>query len=198
MYITTGNADDLYRRVKDRVQIVEDLCDAFYGMREFVIRDINGFWVTFGQPMQNAPRLTGASCGTAWIGTYTFDPFGNITKSGSMNFAASYAPTTNRMTLIGASTPSYDANRNVTNDFAHTYAWDAEGKPVTQDGVGLTYDALLRAIYMDLANELGDRGFRWIFLVHNHGASNDHKALNQASDYFHDISQTRTTWPCQL
>jgi creatinine amidohydrolase/Fe(II)-dependent formamide hydrolase-like protein len=47
--------------------------------------------------------------------------------------------------------------------------------------------ATLRAIYMDLANELGEQGFRWIFLVHNHGAPNNHKALNQASDYFHDV-----------
>ena|ERR1700756_785809 len=47
--------------------------------------------------------------------------------------------------------------------------------------------ATLRAIYMDLATELGDQGFRWIFLVHNHGAPNNHKALNQASDYFHDV-----------
>jgi len=47
--------------------------------------------------------------------------------------------------------------------------------------------ATLRAIYMDLAMELGDQGFRWIFLVHNHGAPNNHKALNQASDYFHDV-----------
>lgn len=46
--------------------------------------------------------------------------------------------------------------------------------------------ATLRAIYMDLATELGEQGFRWIFLVHNHGAPNPHKALTQASDYFHD------------
>jgi creatinine amidohydrolase len=46
--------------------------------------------------------------------------------------------------------------------------------------------ATLRAIYMDVASELGDQGFRWIFLVHNHGAPNNHKALNEASDYFHD------------
>ncbi len=26
--------------------------DAFYGMREFIIRDCNGFWITFGQPIQ--------------------------------------------------------------------------------------------------------------------------------------------------
>jgi creatinine amidohydrolase len=47
--------------------------------------------------------------------------------------------------------------------------------------------ATLRAVYMDLATELGDQGFRWIFLVHNHGAPNHHKALAQASDYFHDV-----------
>lgn len=47
--------------------------------------------------------------------------------------------------------------------------------------------ATLRAVYMDLANELGEQGFRWIFLVHNHGAPNHHKALNQAADYFHDV-----------
>jgi creatinine amidohydrolase len=47
--------------------------------------------------------------------------------------------------------------------------------------------ATLRAVYMDLANELGEQGFRWIFLIHNHGAPNHHKALNQASDYFHDV-----------
>jgi creatinine amidohydrolase/Fe(II)-dependent formamide hydrolase-like protein len=44
----------------------------------------------------------------------------------------------------------------------------------------------LRAVYMDLASELGEQGFKWIFLVHNHGAPNHHIALNQASDYFHD------------
>jgi uncharacterized glyoxalase superfamily protein PhnB len=53
LYVLTDDVDDLYKRLKDRVQVVEDLYDAFYGMREFIIRDINGFWVTFGQPMQS-------------------------------------------------------------------------------------------------------------------------------------------------
>jgi RHS repeat-associated protein len=44
--------------------------------------------------------------------------------------------------VVGGSFPSYDANGNVTNDFLHAYAWDANGRPVTADGVGLTYDAL--------------------------------------------------------
>jgi len=48
----TDSVDDLYRRRKDRVQVVIDVYDAFYGMREFIIRDFNGFWITFGQPIQ--------------------------------------------------------------------------------------------------------------------------------------------------
>jgi creatinine amidohydrolase len=47
--------------------------------------------------------------------------------------------------------------------------------------------ATLRGVYMDLATALGEQGFRWIFLVHCHGAPNHHKALGQASDYFHDV-----------
>ncbi len=48
----TDSVDDLYRRLKDRVQVVVDVYDALYGMREFIIRDFNGFWITFGQPIQ--------------------------------------------------------------------------------------------------------------------------------------------------
>ena len=29
--------------------IVEGLHDTFYGMREFIIRDVNRFWLTFAQ-----------------------------------------------------------------------------------------------------------------------------------------------------
>ncbi len=52
MFITTDNISDLYRRPKDRVQVVVELYDAFYGIREFIIRDFNGFWITFGQPLK--------------------------------------------------------------------------------------------------------------------------------------------------
>lgn len=50
LYIGTDDADKLYQQLKDRVQIVEELHDTFYGMREFIVRDNNGFWITFGQP----------------------------------------------------------------------------------------------------------------------------------------------------
>src|SRR6266480_3593658 len=56
LYITTENVDEVYRRFKDRVQIVKDPHDTFYGMREFIIRDFNGFWITFGQPIQSYSR----------------------------------------------------------------------------------------------------------------------------------------------
>jgi|HubBroStandDraft_1064217.scaffolds.fasta_scaffold01083_12 RHS repeat-associated protein len=50
------------------------------------------------------------------------------------------------MTSIGSNTPTYDANGNVTNDFLNTYAWDSNGRPVTVDTVGVTYDALGRMV----------------------------------------------------
>ena len=52
LYALTENVDELYRRLKDRVEVVEGPHDTFYGMREFIIRDINRFWITFGQPIQ--------------------------------------------------------------------------------------------------------------------------------------------------
>src|SRR5882672_11503976 len=48
-----GKPSAEHRRLKDRVPVVEGLYDAFYGMREFILRDINGFWITFGQPIQS-------------------------------------------------------------------------------------------------------------------------------------------------
>jgi creatinine amidohydrolase len=44
----------------------------------------------------------------------------------------------------------------------------------------------LRAVYMDIASELGEQGFQWIFLVNDHGDPLHARALNQASDYFHE------------
>ncbi len=43
LYVYSDNVDDLYRRLKDRVEIVKGLHDTFYGMREFIIRDFNRF-----------------------------------------------------------------------------------------------------------------------------------------------------------
>jgi uncharacterized glyoxalase superfamily protein PhnB len=50
LYVHANGIDDLYQRLKDNVEVLEEPHDTFYGMREFVIRDLNGFWLTFGQP----------------------------------------------------------------------------------------------------------------------------------------------------
>ena len=44
----------------------------------------------------------------------------------------------------------------------------------------------LRAVYMDLADSLGEQGFRWVFVVDGHGSPKHNGALDAASDYFHD------------
>jgi creatinine amidohydrolase/Fe(II)-dependent formamide hydrolase-like protein len=45
----------------------------------------------------------------------------------------------------------------------------------------------LRSVFMDLASELGEQGFKWVFIVHVHGAPWHNHVLDQACDYFHDV-----------
>lgn len=45
----------------------------------------------------------------------------------------------------------------------------------------------LRTVFMDLATQLGDQGFRWVFVVHGHGSPLHNRALDQAGDYFRDV-----------
>src|SRR5215472_16114312 len=48
LYVYTRKVDHLYQQLKERVEIVERPHDTFYGVREFIIRDLNRFWITFG------------------------------------------------------------------------------------------------------------------------------------------------------
>ena len=45
----------------------------------------------------------------------------------------------------------------------------------------------LRSIFMDLGTDLGEQGFRWIFVVNSHLGPSHNRILNQAGDYFHDV-----------
>jgi creatinine amidohydrolase len=60
------------------------------------------------------------------------------------------------------------------------------GGHFTFPGTYAVRPSTLRAVFMDLASELGDQGFRWIFVVHVHGAPRHNRVLDQAGDYFHD------------
>jgi uncharacterized glyoxalase superfamily protein PhnB len=49
LYVDTERVDQLFASLRDRVRVVAGLNETDYGMREFIIRDPNGFWITFGQ-----------------------------------------------------------------------------------------------------------------------------------------------------
>ena len=55
LYVQTDAVEERYHALSGRVEVVEGLHDTFYGMREFIIRDINRFWITFGQAIDGGP-----------------------------------------------------------------------------------------------------------------------------------------------
>jgi creatinine amidohydrolase/Fe(II)-dependent formamide hydrolase-like protein len=61
------------------------------------------------------------------------------------------------------------------------------GGQFTYPGTYTVRSNTLRAVFVDLATELGDQGFRWIFVVHIHGAPMHSRALDEAGEYFRDI-----------
>lgn len=61
LYVYVDNVDDLYIRLKDCADVVGEIDNTFYGMREFIIRDPNRFWVTFGQ--EASPRQADQQAG---------------------------------------------------------------------------------------------------------------------------------------
>jgi RHS repeat-associated protein len=88
-------------------------------------------------------RLASANCGTPWSQTFSYDPFGNLTKNGSITWNPGYSAATNRYTLGGT---TYDADGNLLNDTFHTYTWNADNRPATVDAIALTYDAFGRVV----------------------------------------------------
>jgi RHS repeat-associated protein len=91
---------------------------------------------------------------TIWTQSFTLDPFGNLSKSGSSSFAASYlltnGTTNNREQTVSSCVPTYDANGNMTKDCTFvtpaTYSWDANANSIGLNGVGLTFDAFDREV----------------------------------------------------
>jgi creatinine amidohydrolase/Fe(II)-dependent formamide hydrolase-like protein len=104
--------------------------------------------------------------------------------------------------------PSYTdgyLNERLTADLAEAIAqrpgWNAVVFPVIPLGAGGANEAggkvpfpgtyalrpdTLRSVFMDLASEFGDQGFRWLFIIHSHGGPGHNRVLDEAGDYFRD------------
>ena len=105
----------------------------------------------------NLARINNVSClnssnTTIWNQSFTLDAFGNLSKSGTTTFAASYllanGTTNNREQSVASCMPTYDANGNLTKDCVNSdlYAWNADGRPTTLDGEPITFDAFGREV----------------------------------------------------
>ena len=51
LYVDVEDVDELFASLKDRVELVKPPHDTHYRMREFIIRDPNRFWITFGKDL---------------------------------------------------------------------------------------------------------------------------------------------------
>jgi RHS repeat-associated protein len=105
-------------------------------------------------------RVASANCGAStWSQTFSYDPFGNITKtvpqgSTGMSFQPSYDYTNNTNRISSAPFTYGGNNGDVTADTAHAYGWDTENKLTgidsgTSSGICQTFDALGRVVEQD-------------------------------------------------
>ena len=56
LYVDVDDIDGAYARLNGSCDVRKGLHETFYGTREFIVRDPNGFWVTFGTSIK--PRVT--------------------------------------------------------------------------------------------------------------------------------------------
>ena len=93
-------------------------------------------------------RISSADCGSSWNQQFTYDAFGNITKTATVgtSFQPTYSTASNWITGLPGVTPTTDADGHMTYDGTHTYGWDAESKMVSLDTTTVTYDALSRMV----------------------------------------------------
>ncbi|GAG93483.1 unnamed protein product [marine sediment metagenome] len=49
IYIEVDNVEELYNLIKNKVDIIKELNTTSYGMKEFLVRDCNGYILVFAQ-----------------------------------------------------------------------------------------------------------------------------------------------------
>ena len=57
LYFKLDNVDELWEKTKDKTAVVYPIENFFYGMREFAIRDNNGYMLQFGQPINDPSQI---------------------------------------------------------------------------------------------------------------------------------------------
>lgn len=65
------------------------------------------------------------------------------------------------------------------------------GRKYSFSGTYAVRQKTLRSILMDLGCELGEQGFKTIFVIHVHGSPNHNQAIDQASDFFTEVYKGR-------
>src|SRR5262245_22792061 len=56
-YFNTDDVDALWQQLRHKTTVVYPIENFFYGMREFAIRDNNGYLLHFGQPITDPARI---------------------------------------------------------------------------------------------------------------------------------------------
>jgi RHS repeat-associated protein len=122
-------------------------------------------------------RLFVANCVGTWGQTFTYDPFGNLSKSSltgnsgmTQPYPATYLTSTGNPSqtnqVTGGTPASYDLNGNALNSGLNNFTWNAYNEPITiQGNISATYDALGRVVEVGLGgnykqyvyNPLGNR-----------------------------------------
>lgn len=57
LYFNTVDVDELWDQIKDKASVVYPLESFYYGMREFAIRDNNGYILQFGQEITDPAQI---------------------------------------------------------------------------------------------------------------------------------------------
>jgi YD repeat-containing protein len=73
-------------------------------------------------------RSSGANCGSIWAQTFSYDAFGNISKSGNSSWLPTYSNSANNQYMANWNGVQYDASGNLLNDTFNTYTWNAYGR----------------------------------------------------------------------
>ncbi|MEM1408869.1 MAG: VOC family protein [Bacteroidota bacterium] len=53
LFLKITGVTQLHEAIYEKADIVDGLRDTFYGMREFTVKDINGYYLTFAEPISS-------------------------------------------------------------------------------------------------------------------------------------------------